>query len=369
MAVVWKKLAYEDDVILESFMAAKGDLISASADDTPLILSVGANDTVLTADSTEATGLKWAAAGTGDVTAAAVMTDNSIIKGDGGAKGIQDSGILIDDTENITGVNDFTFGGTLYVFDAGGETIVGDGTDLTITSGGAINLTATTDVVIPANIGITFGTGEKIEGDDTDLTITSGAKINLSAASDVILPVNIGLILGDGAEKIESDNTNLTINSGVDINLTATDDINVPANVGITFGDDGEKIEGDGTNLTIESSGTLSLNSTGVITASYQGIADNAVVTIDAADVAADEIGVFTANGLKSQTPAEVAATMALDDIGVPDAAVDFDLQQATDLVVMTVANEAALPAANIAVGQLCFCTGELSLHICTSAA
>ena len=100
------------------------------------------------------------------------------------------------------------------------------------------------------------------------------------------------------------------------------------------------------------------------------GIADNNVVQIDAADVADDEIARFTANGLEGRTPAEVAATMALDDIGVPDAAVDFDLQQATDLVVMTVANEAALPAGagTVAVGQLCWATGELSLHICTVA-
>jgi hypothetical protein len=39
---------------------AKGDLISATAADTPARLAVGANNTVLTADSTEATGLKWA---------------------------------------------------------------------------------------------------------------------------------------------------------------------------------------------------------------------------------------------------------------------------------------------------------------------
>lgn len=51
------------------------------------------------------------------------------------------------------------------------------------------------------------------------------------------------------------------------------------------------------------------------------------------------------------------------------DGAVDFNLQQATDLVVMTVANEAALPDAGVALGQLCWATGELSLHVCTVAA
>jgi len=41
---------------------AKGDLFPATAADTVSRLAVGANATVLTADSTEATGMKWAAA-------------------------------------------------------------------------------------------------------------------------------------------------------------------------------------------------------------------------------------------------------------------------------------------------------------------
>jgi hypothetical protein len=43
-----------------TILDAKGDLISATAADTPARLAVGANNTVLTADSTTATGLKWA---------------------------------------------------------------------------------------------------------------------------------------------------------------------------------------------------------------------------------------------------------------------------------------------------------------------
>ena len=47
---------------------AKGDLIGGTGADTFSRLAVGANGTVLTADSAEATGLKWAAASTGALT-------------------------------------------------------------------------------------------------------------------------------------------------------------------------------------------------------------------------------------------------------------------------------------------------------------
>jgi hypothetical protein len=46
--------------IQPTIVDAKGDIIAATAADTVSRLAVGANDTVLTADSSTATGLKWA---------------------------------------------------------------------------------------------------------------------------------------------------------------------------------------------------------------------------------------------------------------------------------------------------------------------
>jgi hypothetical protein len=53
----------DSNAIQNAIVDAKGDLIAASAADTPARLAIGANGTVLTADSAEATGMKWATTG------------------------------------------------------------------------------------------------------------------------------------------------------------------------------------------------------------------------------------------------------------------------------------------------------------------
>ena len=113
MDFVW--VAQDDsNAIQNAIVDAKGDLIGATAADTPARLAVGTNGHVLTADSTAATGLKWATpapalanfslinAGGTALTGAATVTVSSIsgystlmILIDGASSASADSGIFL----------------------------------------------------------------------------------------------------------------------------------------------------------------------------------------------------------------------------------------------------------------------------------
>lgn len=58
--------------------AAKGDLVVGSGTNDAAVLTVGTNNHVLTADSSTATGLKWAAASAGGMTLIAATASNGV---------------------------------------------------------------------------------------------------------------------------------------------------------------------------------------------------------------------------------------------------------------------------------------------------
>jgi len=65
------------DAISKGQYTAKGALLSASAASTPAVLTVGSNNQVLTADSAETTGLKWATPASGGMTLLSTTTTNT----------------------------------------------------------------------------------------------------------------------------------------------------------------------------------------------------------------------------------------------------------------------------------------------------
>ena len=67
------------NAIQNSIVDAKGDLVTATANDTPARLGVGANGTVLTSDSAEATGLKWATPASGNTLVGCRVTNSASV--------------------------------------------------------------------------------------------------------------------------------------------------------------------------------------------------------------------------------------------------------------------------------------------------
>lgn len=106
----WAAASGSGAVATDSIWDAKGDLAVGTGADTASRLAVGTNGQVLSADSGEATGLKWVTvAGTGDVTAASSFgADNRLIRSDGTGKGVQSTGISVDDSDVVSGVTRIT---------------------------------------------------------------------------------------------------------------------------------------------------------------------------------------------------------------------------------------------------------------------
>ena len=151
-------------VIQNDIVDVKGDIIAATAADAVSRLAVGSNTYVLTADSTEATGLIWAAPTSGDLTGLTAGTNIDITAATGPVPTVN----LAVDAALVTGVDgtgvDVTFhsatAGDYLLWDSSEEKLILEGTNsatvLDVTDGDVVIADGTLDVsvVITATSGV-----------------------------------------------------------------------------------------------------------------------------------------------------------------------------------------------------------------------
>ena len=99
-----------------------------------------------------------------------------------------------------------------------------------------------------------------------------------------------------------------------------------------------------------------------------ESMADNHLVTVNGTPVENDMARFTATGGLDGLTYAELAALMALDDIGAPDAAVDFAGQEITNPVIHQVADNTALLLLTPVVGKIAMQVDTLAAYICTAS-
>ena len=183
---------------------SRGDLITGQGVATTWsALAIGGAGTYLYSDGTD---VSWQAiAAGGDVSAALNLTDNAIVRGDGGLKGVQTSGITIDDFDNLD-----TNGGDITGFDIWADNDVNVTNDLDVTDdagvggdlnvvGSITNATWTGDLISP----VYGGTGIANNVANT-LTFTGNFSLGLTltANTSITLPTSGTLIASPLADDV-----------------------------------------------------------------------------------------------------------------------------------------------------------------------
>jgi hypothetical protein len=179
-------------VIQPTVFAAKGDILSASASDTPVILTASStNGYILSIDSAETTGLKWIANDTGDIEGVVTGTDSGL------------SGGVTSGTATLRLKLEFDAEtGTTYTLVAGNLNQL-----VTLNNASAITLTvppsvfSAGDVINIAQIGagqVTLAEGAGVTITSTGATADAPAlRAQYSAASIICTAADAFLVVGD----------------------------------------------------------------------------------------------------------------------------------------------------------------------------
>lgn len=199
-------------------LTTKGDVLSHDGTNSVRV-GAGSNGTCLKANSAQSAGLEWGTCGSGgvgDVTAAASFgTDNVVIRSDGTGKGVQASGVSIDDSNNVgtagsvsTGVGS-SVAGNLGLFQGSATSVAANTVQLqaptSVTgynivlpgvAGSGVRVGVNSSNVVTESFVGTTGTGNILRAEGT-LNITSGKTATVS--NTVTLSGTDGSTLAFGA--------------------------------------------------------------------------------------------------------------------------------------------------------------------------
>ena len=261
-----------DDVIFTNFglavgSDATGDIYYRNSSGYLARLAAGSNGHVLTLDS----GIpSWAAASGGDITGSLGSTDNAVPRANGtGGATLQASSVIIDDSNNITGVGNLTLSGEVDAATGDFSGAVDIAGDLTLSAGadGALRFSAASSVKMLDNSAtslvfeeadnaymtfVTTNSSEAIKFDksldinasmDVDADVDISGDLTLSAGADGALRFSAASsikILDNSATSLvveESDNaymTFVTTNSSEAIKFDVGLDVNVAVQIDST---------------------------------------------------------------------------------------------------------------------------------------
>jgi hypothetical protein len=300
------------------------------------VLSTGqAEFLVLTADGVD--GTTWSSAGVGNVISALDITDHTIVRGDGGVKGVQESGIAISDTDDITGVVDLTMTGDL-------EAVLAHGVDNTTTPGGDLTVRGGESSTNTAGDLFLIG-GDSGTSTDGSVIINAGGpsgaiNIGTSVATDTTIGQSAGgsSVLNDDIVLLTAGNLRFGAGNG-DSYIRPEDESNTGDNINIIGGtstastfDGGDVIlRGGGTidasegDVTIGDASTANVNigATGITTAvagpltAAEGVGVTGDITVtgevDGIDVGVDVAANTMHSGLTDDNPHGVNFDNLLD--------------------------------------------------------
>ena len=194
------------EAILDTIVDAKGDLIAGTAADTVARLAVGADGTILVADSGEATGLKWSATST-------VNSRVAVSKNSGATIGTRRRINFIEGTDvSITVADDST------------------NEEVDVTIGLPSTLTVNARVAVNKNSGATVGTRRRInfiEGTDVSITVaddSTNEEVDVTIALPSTLTVNARVAVNKNSGATVGTRRRINFIEGSGITLTVADD-------------------------------------------------------------------------------------------------------------------------------------------------